>query len=72
MPSASTFWTHGVCMLYCRGREAATSFPSGNVAGMATAHVRVRSAANTTPVAGLQNLRPHTSEDVWPHALGMQ
>ena len=45
MTSASTVWTHGLWAPYCRGREAATPSPSGTVPEMATAHVRVRSAA---------------------------
>ena len=51
MTSASTVWTHGWWAPYCRGREAATPFPSGTVPEMATAHVRMRSAARATLVA---------------------
>ena len=61
MTSASTVWTHGRWAPYCRGREAATPSPSGTVPEMATAHVRVRSAA-----------RADASEEVWPQASGMQ
>ena len=48
MTSVSTVWTHGRWASYCRGREAATPSRSGTVPEMATAHVRVRSAARAT------------------------
>ena len=72
MTSASTAWTHGRWAPYCRGREAATPFPSGTVPEMATAHVRVRSAARAMLVACLQGLPPDASEAVWPQASGTQ
>ena len=58
MTSASTVWTHGRWAPYCRGREAASPSPSGTVPEMATAHVRVRSAARATLVACLQGPPP--------------
>ena len=64
MTSASTVWTHGLWVTYCRGREAATPSPSGTVPGIATAHVLVRSAATATLVACLQGPPPEASEDV--------
>ena len=72
MTSASTAWTHGRCAQYCRGREAATPFPSGTVPEMATAHLRVRSAARATLVACLQSPPPDESEELWPQASGIQ
>ena len=66
MTSASTVWTHNLQLPYCRGREAATPSPSGTVPEMATAHVRVRSAARATLVACLQGPPPDALEDVWP------
>ena len=72
MTSASTVWTHGLWMPYCRGREAATPSPLGTVPEMATAHVRVRSAARATLVACLQGQPPEASEYVWPQACGIQ
>ena len=58
MISASTVWTHGPWMPYCRERETATSSPLGTVREMATAHVRVRSAARATLVACPQGPPP--------------
>ena len=58
MTSASTVWTHGLRVPYCKGREAATPSPSGTVPEMATAHVRVRSPAGATLVACLQRPVP--------------
>ena len=55
-----------------QGREAATPSLSGTAPEMATAHVRVRSAARATLVACLQGPAPDASEDVWPQASGMQ
>ena len=72
MTSASTVWTEGLRVPYCRGREAATPSPSGTVPGMDTAHMRVRSAARATLVACLQGPPPHASEDVWPQAFRTQ
>ena len=72
MTSASTVWTHGRLAPYCRGREAATPSPSGTVAEMATAHLRVRSAVRATLVAWLQDPPPDASEEVWPQASGIQ
>ena len=72
MTFASTVWTHGRWALYCRGREATTPYPSGIVPEMATAHVRVRSAARATLVACLQGPPPDASEEVWPQASGIQ
>ena len=72
MTSASTVWTHGLQVPFCRGREAATPSPSGTVPEMATAHMRVRSAARATLVACLQGLPPDATEDVWPQASGIQ
>ena len=72
MTSASTIWTDGWLMPYCRGREAATPSPSGTVPEMASAHVRVRSAARATLVACLQDPPPDASEDVWSQASGIQ
>ena len=71
MTSASTVWTHGRRAPYCGGREAATSSPSGTVPEMATAHVRVRSAATATLVACLQGPPPDASEELWPQASGI-
>ena len=64
MTVASTVWTHGRRAPYCRGREAATPFPSGTVPGMASAHVRVRLAARATLLASLQAPPPDASEEV--------
>ena len=72
MTWASTVWTHGLWMPYCMGREAATPSPSGTVPEMATAHLGVRSAARATLVACLQGPPPHTSQNVWPQASGIQ
>ena len=72
MTSASHVWTHGRLAPYCRGREAATPSPSGTVPEMATAHVRVRSAARAKLVACLQGQPPEASEEVWPQASGIQ
>ena len=72
MTSASTVWTHGRWAPYCRGREAATPSPSGTVPEMATAGVRVRSAARATLVACLQGPPPNAFKDVWPQASGIQ
>ena len=69
MTSASTVWTPGQWMPYCRGGEAATPSQLGTVPEMATAHVRVRSAARATLLACLQGPPPDASEDVWPHAF---
>ena len=72
MTSASTVWTHGRWVPYCRGREAATPSPSGTVPEMATAHVRVRSAARATLVACLQGPPPDASEDLtFDHGLAV-
>ena len=72
MTSASTVWTHGRWASYCRGREAATPSPSGTTPEMATADVRVRSAARATLVACLQGPPPNASEEVLPQASGIQ
>ena len=72
MTSASTVWTHGRWAPYCSGREAATPSPSGTVPEMATAHVRVRSAARATLVACLQGPPPDALEEVWPQGSGIQ
>ena len=64
--------THGRWAPYCRGREAATPSSSGTVPEMATAHVRVTSAARATLVACLQGPPPDASEEVWPRASGIQ
>ena len=72
MTSASTVWTHSRSAPYCREREAATPSPSGTVPEMATAHVRVRSAARAKLVACLQGPPPDASEEVWPQASGIQ
>ena len=72
MTSASIVWTHGLRVPYGSGREAASRFPSGTVPKMATAHVRLRSAARATLVACLQGPSPDASEDVWPQAPGIQ
>ena len=48
MTLASTVWAHGRWAPYCREREAASPSLSGTVPEMATAHVRVRSAARAT------------------------
>ena len=53
-------------------REAATPSPSGTMPEMATAHVRVRSAARATLVACLQGPPPDASEGVLPQAFGIQ
>ena len=66
MTSASTVWTHGLLVPYCRGREAATPSPWSTIPGKATAHVRVRLAARATLVACLQGPPPGASGDVWP------
>ena len=55
-----------------RGGGAATPSLSGTVPEMATAHVRVRSAARATLVACLQCPPPDASEEVWPQASGIQ
>ena len=65
-----TVWSHGLWTPYCRGREAATASLLGTVPEMATAHVRVRSAALATLVACLQGPPPDASEEVWPQASG--
>ena len=57
---------------YCRGREAATPSPSGTVPEIATAQVRVRSAARATLVACFQGPPPDASEEVWPQASRIQ
>ena len=72
MTSASTVWTHGRWAPYCRGREAVTPYPTGTVPGMASAHVRVRSAARATLVACLRGPLSDASEEVWPQASGIQ
>ena len=72
MTLASTSWTHGRWAPCCRGREAATPFPSGSVPEMATAHVRVRLAARATLLACLQGPPPDASEEVWPQASDIQ
>ena len=72
MTSASTVWTCGLWMPYCRGREAATPFPSGTVPEIATPHMRVRLAARAILVACLQGPLPDASEDVWPQAFVIQ
>ena len=72
MSSASTVWSDCLRVPYCRGREAAIPRPSGTVPEIATAHVRVRSAARVTLVACLQGPPPDASEDVWPQASGIQ
>ena len=72
MTSASTVWTHGRCMPYCRGREAATPSSSGTVPEVATAHVWVRSTARATLVACLPGPPPDGSEDVWSQDSGIQ
>ena len=72
MTSASTVWTHGLRVPYCREREAATQSPSGPVPQIATAHVQVSSAARATLVACLQGPLPHASEDVWPEASAIK
>ena len=72
MTSASTVWPHGRWAPYCRGIEAATPSQSGTVPEMATAHVRVRSAARATLVVCLQGPPPDASEEVWPQAYGIQ
>ena len=72
MTSASTVWIHGQWAPYCRGREAAIPSPSGTVPKMATAHVRVWSAARATLMACLQGPPPDASEQVWPQASGIQ
>ena len=46
--------------------------PSGRVHEMATAHVRVRSAARVTLGACLQGPPPDASKEVWPQASGIQ
>ena len=50
-----------------RGEGGGHPFLSGTVPGMATAHVRARSAATC-----LQGPPPEASEDVWPQASGTQ
>ena len=55
-----------------QGREAATPSPSGTMPEMATAHVRVRSAARATLVVCLQGPPPDASEEVWAQASGIQ
>ena len=72
MTSASTVWTHGLWVPYCRGREAATPSPSGTVPEMATAHVWVRSAASATVVDCLHRPPPDASDDVWAQASSIQ
>ena len=72
MSSASTVWTHGLWATYCRGREAAIPSPSSTVPGMATAHVRARSAAGAKLLACLQGPPPDASEDVWSEASEIQ
>ena len=72
MTSPSTVWTHGRWAPYCRGREAATPSLSGTVPEMATAQVRVGSAARATLMACLQGPPPDASEEVWPQASGIQ
>ena len=72
MTSASTVWIHCLWMPYCRGREVATPSLSGTVPEMATAHVRVRSAARATLVACLQGPPHDASEEVWPQASRIQ
>ena len=71
MTSASTLWTHGRWAPYSRGREAVTPSLSGTVPEMATAHVRVRSAARATLVACLQGPLADALEEVWPQASGI-
>ena len=71
MTSASTLWTHGLWVLYCRGRVAATPFQLGTVSRMATAKVRVMSSARATLVACLQGTPPDPSEYVWRQAPGI-
>ena len=70
MTWASTSWTHGLWMRYCRGREAATPSPSGTVPEMATAHLQVRLAARATLVACLQGPPPDASEGCGPRPPG--
>ena len=72
MMSASTVWTHGLRVPYCRGREAATPSLLGTMPETATAYVRVRSAARTTIVACLQGPPADASEDVWGQVPGIQ
>ena len=72
MTSASTVWTHGRWAPYCRGRKAATPSLSGTVPEMATAQLRLRSAARATLVACLQGPPPNASEEVWPEASEIQ
>ena len=72
MTSASTVWIHGLWMLYCRERQTATASLLGKVPEMATAQVRLRSAARATLVACLQGPPPDASEEVWPQASGIQ
>ena len=70
--SASTVWTHGLRVPYCRDREAPTPSLADTKPEMATAHVWVRSAARGTLVACLQHPPPDASEDLWPQASGIQ
>ena len=72
MTSASTEWTQGLWVLYCRGRERATPSQSGTVPGMVTAHLRARAAARATLVVSLQGPPPDGSEDVGPEASGIK
>ena len=72
MTAASTVWTSGLWVLYCRGREAANPPPSGTVPGMATAHVRARSAVRVALVACLQGPPTDALEDMWLQASGIQ
>ena len=65
MTSASTVWTHGQWAPYCRGREAATPSPFGTVPEMATAHMRVRSAARATLVACLRRIGGGVAPGLW-------
>ena len=71
MTSASTVWTHGLWTPYCREREGATPSPLGTVPKMATARVRVKSAARATLLACLQRPRPDAPEEVWSQACGI-
>ena len=52
--------------------EEATPSPSGTLPEMATAHVRVGSAAKATRVACLQGPPPDAAEEVSPQASGIQ
>ena len=70
MTLATTVWTHGLRVPYCRGREEATPSLSDTVPEMATAHMQVRSAARATLVACLQGLPPDASRMCGPRLPG--